>query len=211
MPCRQPAQVAFLLAIAVATACACVPAAVDGTCPGGLIDNRARGLCQLPHSEGPYGRCGADDNCRAGLVCRVDGRCVEAGSSPGGSACGDARECQAGLTCRTATAWEGVDTSCLAPRPAGEACEGGDGECAEGLVCRGEPPAPTTRTEARCEVPLEAGAACGSSDQCAAEAFCDDGTCGPAFGEGAPCLEARACRAPLACTWQEAEAKYECR
>lgn len=83
-----------------------------------------------------------DDTCAAGLVCGIEGYCVEPRSE--GESCGWDPDCGAGLVCRDGQCVEVTD-----PQPGGEPCER-DLECASeacvegrcedlGLSCRPAP------------------------------------------------------------------------
>jgi hypothetical protein len=78
----------------------------------------------------PGGPCRNDVECAGEAYCRgadCPGLCVARVEA--GGACTDSGECVSGLTCQ--------DETCALPAAEGEACEGGNPECAEGYLCAG--------------------------------------------------------------------------
>lgn len=97
-----------------------------------VVSDRTPDACDaiFNGSVEPGGPCRSDVECAGEAYCRGDdcpGLCVARVEA--GGACTDSGECVSGLTCQ--------DTVCAAPAGAGEACEGGNPDCAEGSLCVG--------------------------------------------------------------------------
>ncbi len=156
-------------------------------CAPGLGCSADNGTCLPLPGEGQA--CAADQPFCAGNLGCVDWMCAPLPTQ--GKACTIDSRCAAGFACDF-----GNDGSvCIVPRAAGESCAS-DRSCGAGLHCG---------SAGVCEADKAAGAACGSSAECAGACAPDKSaglSCRAPLAAGDPCLSSDDCPDTLRCAPQ---------
>lgn len=153
--------------------------------------------------EGLDGTVAIGDDCSLSAECKGNAYCNFDSSCPGtcralesaGAACQDDDQCTSGLFCSDETG------RCVVPAGDGEACQGGEPDCALGLFCAGADEDTNTSGECRpidgvfgrlsgedCD--FEAGQLCVKNLVCQVDSVDTDGlhlSCASPVGSGEPC------------------------
>ncbi len=146
----------------------CLDEIAAGTCE--TLSQRPTESCKaaIEGTIAAGGDCTQDAECSGPQYCKTGDTCPGkcAPYEKAGGACASSDNCASGLKC-------GDNGHCVAPSQRGEACEQGEPDCADGLMCLGQDP--TANTPGSC-YPIAEALSGKQGDDCAFDGkLCADG------------------------------------